>query len=198
MTTFALHPADAAPRQPHYMTLEGFLDADECRAWIAFAEALGFDEAPINTRRGAVRAPEIRNNDRAMIDDPERAAALWERARPHLPAPWRRWNESTAVGFNERLRFYRYGPGQRFAIHRDGLFRRPDRSAFSRMSFLVYLSEAVEGGETELFDLGVVAPRMGMALCFPHGCLHEGRAVTAGVKYVLRTDVMYSREPSPR
>jgi hypothetical protein len=30
-----------------------------------------------------------------------------------------------------------------------------------------------------------------MALVFDHGLIHEGAAVTDGVKYVLRSDVMY-------
>jgi hypothetical protein len=32
-----------------------------------------------------------------------------------------------------------------------------------------------------------------MALIFRHECLHEGRPVLDGTKYVLRTDVMYDR-----
>ena len=32
-----------------------------------------------------------------------------------------------------------------------------------------------------------------MALIFEHELLHEGAAVTAGRKYVLRSDVMYGR-----
>lgn len=36
-----------------------------------------------------------------------------------------------------------------------------------------------------------VAPTAGTALLFRHRVLHEGAPVAAGVKYVLRTDVMY-------
>jgi hypothetical protein len=61
-----------------------------------------------------------------------------------------------------------------------------------RMSFLVYLNEAFEGREIELVDLGVCVPKTGLALCFRHRYLHEGRAVRSGVKYVLRTDIMYA------
>jgi prolyl 4-hydroxylase len=32
-----------------------------------------------------------------------------------------------------------------------------------------------------------------MALIFRHEFLHEGRPVLEGIKYVLRTDVMYDR-----
>ncbi len=41
-----------------------------------------------------------------------------------------------------------------------------------------------------------VSPRAGNVLVFPHGgtmgsLVHEGSAVTKGVKYVVRTDVLY-------
>ena len=32
-----------------------------------------------------------------------------------------------------------------------------------------------------------------MALLFQHRLLHEGAEVTAGVKYVVRSDIMYRR-----
>ena len=36
-----------------------------------------------------------------------------------------------------------------------------------------------------------IVPKKGSALFFEHRMLHEGCAVTAGTKYVLRTDAMY-------
>lgn len=35
-------------------------------------------------------------------------------------------------------------------------------------------------------------PRAGSALLFIHDTWHEGAAVTAGTKYVLRSDVLYA------
>ena len=49
-----------------------------------------------------------------------------------------------------------------------------------------------------------VSPRCGNVLVFPHGdtmgsLVHEGSAVTAGVKYVIRSDVLYeTRKTEPR
>ena len=34
-------------------------------------------------------------------------------------------------------------------------------------------------------------PRAGMALLFDHGLLHESRTLRAGVKYAVRSDVMF-------
>jgi hypothetical protein len=36
-----------------------------------------------------------------------------------------------------------------------------------------------------------VRPKQGMALLFLHDLYHEGSEVTQGVKYVLRSDIMY-------
>ena len=38
-----------------------------------------------------------------------------------------------------------------------------------------------------------MTPREGTALIFNHDTLHEGLPVTAGVKYILRTDIMFHR-----
>lgn len=191
-TRVKISPEGGSPDSPHFVTIEPLLSPDECLQWIDFAERIGFDDAPINLGNGReARVPEIRNNRRAMIDDPERSTALWDRTRPLLPETTLRDGRASATSFNERLRFYRYEPGQRFAIHGDGHYRRPDKSETSRMSFLVYLNEAFEGGETDLFELGTCVPTTGLALCFRHRYLHEGRAVRSGVKYVLRTDIMY-------
>jgi len=50
---------------------------------------------------------------------------------------------------------------------------------------------------TNFLDLErTIEPRAGMALLFQHRLLHEGSEVTDGVKYVVRSDVMYRARPS--
>lgn len=181
-------------------TIPGFLGADECRALIARAEGLGFGDAPIGSGEDAVVRPDYRDNARAMADEPELAAELFERARPVLPGSWldvgRNWG---LARLNERFRYYRYDPGQRFAPHFDGCYRGPD-GATSFLTFLVYLSGGLDGGSTRFYrriDSGEyriafeVRPEPGMALVFAHDELHEGAPVESGRKYVARTDVMY-------
>jgi hypothetical protein len=51
-----------------------------------------------------------------------------------------------------------------------------------------------EGGDTDFRDFRVV-PRTGSALLFIHDTWHEGAAVSRGVKYVLRSDVLYGPAP---
>ena len=191
--------------EPRCFTIDGLFTAAECGAWIEQAEALGFDEAPINTGSGELRAPDIRNNDRTMLDDPDTAAGLFARLRPLLPPSTCMYSRELPItGLNERLRFYRYDPGQRFALHRDGHYTRPDASECSRLSLLLYLNGGFEGGETLFYTRPGPAtdravPETGRVLVFPHSMMHEGAPVTRGRKYVLRTDVMYSMgEGRPR
>jgi prolyl 4-hydroxylase len=177
--------------------IHDFLSADECAEYVRITEAAGYGPAPITTAGGFVMAPEVRNNERVIIDNWAWAERLWERARPLVPSPFR---GSPAVGLNERFRFYRYDEGHTFRPHIDGHFaRNEDRS---RLTFMVYLSGGCEGGETVIYfgDDGLthpdgaelrVRPEAGKALVFYHYLLHEGAPVRAGRKYVLRTDVMY-------
>jgi predicted 2-oxoglutarate/Fe(II)-dependent dioxygenase YbiX len=170
--------------------IENFFSPEECAEQIARCEAAGFEEAPITTGDGPVMVKDVRNNARVMIDDPAYAAVLFERARPFLPVRLGRWR---AVALNERLRYYRYDGGERFAPHYDGCFCR-DNGEQSHLTFMVYLNEGFEGGETIFYGYGgvlPVRPTRGTALVFVHRQLHEGAAVVSGRKYVLRSDVMY-------
>ena len=177
--------------QPLVWTVPGVLSPDAGAALIARIDGLGFAPAPITTSVGFVMRPDIRNNTRVIFDDAPLAAALFERVRPHVPAEM--CGGRRPVGANERFRAYRYEPGQRFAPHFDGAYVR-DRREASLLTFMVYLNEGFGGGETDFLDLASsVVPRTGTALLFQHGLLHEGCRVTSGVKYVLRTDVMYRR-----
>ncbi|WP_258238772.1 hypothetical protein [Arcobacter sp. CECT 8985] len=71
------------------------------------------------------------------------------------------------------------------------------------MTFLILLSEDFEGGETQFFvnnngkkELVNVRIPKGGVLCFPHGlhplhCLHSSNTINSGVKYIIRTDVLF-------
>lgn len=174
-----------------WVLIPDFMSADECAEQIRRAEALGFGDAPINSFRGVVMRKDIRDNTRVMLDDPDRAHWIWERLAPIFPAAlampgWR------PVGLNERLRYYRYDPGQFFRPHTDGYFARENGDR-SFLTFLVYLNEDFSGGET-CFPGETIRPRSGAALLFSHPVLHESRTLEQGRKYVLRTDVMFRED----
>ena len=166
------------------------LTGDALKSWLEAAGKQGVEQASMHVPSEHVRRPEIRDNDRVTLDDPRRAAALWARLQAWCPQTIHSWR---AVGLNERLRIYRYEGGQQFNWHRDGTYSQSD-DVRSRLTLLIYLSEGFEGGQTSFADGPQVVPRVGMALAFKHAMMHKGEPVTQGVKYVLRTDVMYERE----
>ncbi len=177
-------------------TISEFLAPEECDAFIAQSEMLGYGDALL----GGEVVKDFRDNDRLIHDDPSLAARLFERARPLLP-PVTEGRE--LVDFNERWRFYRYGPGQTFKPHHDGAYHRFEKLQASELTFLIYLNDDFTGGGTNFFhDFETylrfgdvprlcVTPVRGTALVFRHRQLHEGGIVESGRKYVLRTDVMY-------
>lgn len=178
-------------RNPLVMTVDGVLTLAECARECARIEAAGPTAAPISVAGGFQMRPDIRNNTRVMFDDASLAQVLFERVREHVPslleANW------VLCGANERLRCYRYTEGQYFAPHFDGAFVR-SRSERSLLTFIVYLNACEGGGHTGFLDLErSVEPKPGRALIFNHHLLHEGAKVTAGVKYALRSDLMYRR-----
>jgi prolyl 4-hydroxylase len=173
---------------PLVFTMADVFSPAECEATIVRTEQLGFEAAPITTGEGFVMRPDIRNNGRVMFDDAALSVSLFERIRDAVP---KRLCARTPVGLNERFRCYRYEPGQRFAPHYDGAFQR-NRRERSELTLMIYLNDGFTGGRTAFHDFDVdVAPRRGMALVFQHQVLHEGCAVESGIKYVLRSDVMY-------
>ncbi len=181
-----MHRIDVS--QPLSFTIDGVLTPAECQALIARIEAAGPKIAPVSYPAGPVVDLGMRNNTRVMFDDPALAALLYARVVERLPATM---SGGGVVGANERLRCYRYEAGQYFAPHHDGAFIR-DAQERSTLTFMIYLNEGFTGGETALLDLGeVVVPRTGRALLFQHAILHEGCAVTSGVKYAVRSDIMY-------
>lgn len=179
-------------------TLANALSPAECAKMIDRAERSGFAEAPVTVGVNRyMMIPDLRNNTRVIIDDVQLAHELWPRVETFMP---KRIGSYEAVGLNERFRFYRYEPGQQFDWHRDGAFVRSDEEQ-SFLTLLFYLNDDCEGGTTDFMfvadDELHVEPRAGMGLVFSHPLYHRGAPVTAGRKYVLRTDVMYRRIVMP-
>ena len=181
---------------PFVRVVDDVFGADECDAVIARIESLRPAFAPVTTSQGFVEMPELRNNDRVIFDDVDLAADLWRRLQRLGPGP-RAFRAGTwnPLGLNERFRGYRYRAGQRFGPHYDGAFVR-DADERSFVTVIVYLNDGCVGGATNVLDWGVkVEPRRGRVLLFDHPILHEGAVVDGGVKYALRSDVMYRRAP---
>ncbi|KAJ6840084.1 uncharacterized protein M6B38_312600 [Iris pallida] len=200
-------------RGTHLFTIPYFLTSTEARAFIEVAESLGFTH---QGSLGPAYGEAYRDNDRISVTDPALAESMWEaglkKIFDDIKLPGK-----VPVGLNPNIRFYRYKTGQRFGRHIDesvdlGEGRR------TQYTLLVYLSgnssskvkdssnnqdssvQSLIGGETVFYDhrqgvVAEVAPVEGMALLHIHGAkcmLHEARAVTKNIKYVLRSDVTFA------
>ena len=107
------------------------------------------------------------------------------------------------MSVNERLRFLRYEAGQQFLPHYDGCYARPKGDEVSKITIQIYLNEGAEGGTTRFLDVNDdsvyvdCVPRTGRVLLFEHHLLHQGSEVLSGLKYTMRSDIMYRKAPTP-
>jgi prolyl 4-hydroxylase len=176
------------------------LTKSECNAIIQRAEEAGFEPALLNTGYGReVYRPEKRNSDRVIIDAKEFAVKLYERLKEVLPETYS-WEGSSdrykVAGLNERMRILRYKPGHSFAAHSDGPYKRPDGSEVSYCTVMIYLNGGLVGGSTLFLsddsrESTAVVPEAGRVLVFDHPLVHEGEKVMEGIKYAIRTDLMF-------
>jgi prolyl 4-hydroxylase len=173
----------------HIFTIDNFWTQQNCEDFIAKSEAIGYEPATIETEKGQKVMEAVRNNNRVIYTDTTLANNLWQQLKPFAP---KQIGNSTSVGLNELFRFYKYQPGQAFKKHRDQSYIRNDAEA-SYYTFMIYLNDSYEGGETSFNNL-MIQPRQGLALIFLHDLEHEGSAVLKGIKYVLRTDIMFRLE----
>ena len=170
-------------------TIDNFWTQRECEDFISKSEAIGYEPATIETEKGQKVVEAIRNNNRVIYTDTHLANDIWRQLEPFAP---KQIGNSKAVGLNELFRFYKYQAGQEFKRHRDQSYIRSDIEA-SYYTFMIYLNDNYQGGETTFNNL-TIQPKQGTALIFLHDLEHEGSSVRQGVKYVLRTDIMFRLE----
>jgi len=182
------------------ITIDNVLSVEECTKIIQRSEEAQFQRALVNIGNGEILDADYRNSDRCIIDDTDFASVLFERIRPFLPvtvksAGYLNWR---VCGLNERMRILRYSEEHFFAPHRDGCYMR-NTEEMSFMTIMIYLNSDFGGGSTNLIssapnDNVEVVPKSGGVFVFDHAVKHEGGRVTNGVKYAIRTDVMYRAE----
>lgn len=182
---------------PLVFSIDDFLSKSLCELLVIKTEDLNYKEAPITIDgvKGIFEMnSEIRNNTRVIVDEDSLAFSLFEQLKEYLPKTYKDvWKLSK---LNTRFRYYRYGVGQKFSPHIDGKYKESENCE-SKLTLLIYLSDNFTGGETTFFDQTEdnvrfkVIPKLGQVLVFDHHQLHSGDPVLEGIKYVLRTDVMY-------
>lgn len=197
------------PSVPGAFLLSDVLSQAECTQLIGAAEAIGYTRDGIDGIGALV-----------WLADDSLLGPIFDRVRALLPqsiggCPLR--------GLNARLRFFRYHPAALYRPHIDGAWPGSgldaagqltddafDGQQYSKLTFLIYLNGGFDGGATTFFlpdPAGAghisaygVQPQGGAVLCFPHGdshgLVHEGSCVAeGGVKYIIRTDVLYASKP---
>ncbi|KAK0626882.1 hypothetical protein B0T14DRAFT_511252 [Immersiella caudata] len=112
------------------------------------------------------------------------------------------------VRVNERMRFLKYSGGEFFQAHRDASFgeERDGKMLESLFTLHLYLNDSkaavgdsaeLAGGATPFLSSDYkrridVDPKAGRVLIFQQrGLMHSGDDVREGVKYTMRTDIMY-------
>lgn len=179
--------------------LHGSLTLDECRAVIDATEKVGYENA-----KAYCFMYNNRWNDRFMADDTQLAEFLWERVKDYTPTRVDAFDRTWEVdGLNSRFRFCKYigGQGHYFGAHTDGMYTADldHRSLFTCM-FYLNGGDDFKGGLTNFIDHNTrkvtysVKPFPGLCVIFRQVDIrtyHEGTKVTSGLKYIMRTDVMY-------
>eukprot|EP01063_Lacrimia_lanifica_P018334 TRINITY_DN25261_c0_g1_i1.p1 TRINITY_DN25261_c0_g1~~TRINITY_DN25261_c0_g1_i1.p1 ORF type:complete len:262 (+),score=95.77 TRINITY_DN25261_c0_g1_i1:80-865(+) len=194
------------------VVMNNVLSREECRRIIDATEGLGYGLLG-KSKTGAA----YRGNTRVQVIDAAHGEedgaesftdALWRRIAHLIPAEetledgvWR------ATGLNPFYRFAKYTPGQGFAKHVD----KQTVLEHTRCSILtvnVYLNdvEAAHGGRTRFYGgrnglgkpVAAAGGGAGSAAVFkqtavPASPWHDGEVLKAGVKYLLRTDVLYEK-----
>ena len=181
------------------VTVRNALTAIECNALVELTERKGYQNAAQYCQMYRDRW-----NDRFMSDDPELARFVWERVKEFVPsaitAHGRQWEVDE---LNTRFRFCKYQGqcGHYFGPHTDGTYD-IDSDHKSLLTCMLYLNgrDDFEGGLTNFIEYKTkklrhsVVPEPGLCVIFPQVDLdfyHEGTQVTSGLKYIMRTDVMY-------
>eukprot|EP00811_Abedinium_folium_P002077 NODE_11904_length_1258_cov_7.621574.p1 GENE.NODE_11904_length_1258_cov_7.621574~~NODE_11904_length_1258_cov_7.621574.p1 ORF type:complete len:328 (-),score=86.55 NODE_11904_length_1258_cov_7.621574:273-1205(-) len=192
--------------------LRDFLSAAECQAIISQAEAFGIGDCGYSR--------DVRVTDRVVAMGDGLAAALFSRAKPFLrevtvvpgeqlprgvppSIPGGVW---LPIGVNPCFRVCRYAPGGFFVPHYDHGFD-IDHTHRSIMTIMMYLNDDFEGGATTFYKdsqqryrpgepakaTHVFQPERGSCVIFNHCIVHDGGQLRSGVKYILRSELMYER-----
>jgi hypothetical protein len=178
-------------------TVPDLFSPDECSAIVSGAAGEPWLPATVNSATGRVVEPGVRDSFTAVLRDPALAEQMYRRVHPHVPARMSAELGSRGrvlmevAGVHLPVRIYRYEPGQHFGLHQDQSYF-GDEGTKSLLTYMVYLNEGFEGGETDFPEQQqTIVPKTGTALLFQHMLLHAGRRVASGSKLVLRSDVLY-------
>jgi 2OG-Fe(II) oxygenase superfamily len=184
------------------LLLQNFLSPATCKEYVSHFSSLQLLPSPPPGRNEA-----IRTNARLATEDPQFAKRLFvDTGLSQVTKDWSlKLGKRTlqVKGLHSNIRIYRYDEGTFFGPHYDSSTRDAVTGYTSYWTLLVYLTgveDGVQGGETVFYEGRdekeiIVSIERGLALLHRHGgsdcLLHEGRTVTKGAKWVLRSDLMF-------
>jgi tetratricopeptide (TPR) repeat protein len=184
--------------------LYNLFTAEECQQLIHQGESYGFISL------ADTYTSSYRNNERIINYNLQLKGVLWRRLAPYLkdtleihsqhptlhtnfytPGIWEK------VDLNENFRLCKYQPNQFFKPHNDEGYHPDIKSIRTMKTCMLYLNEDFSGGETVFYFADgrevPLRPKVGMCLVFNQKILHEGKTVTDGLKYFIRTDILYRK-----
>ena len=180
--------------------LKNVLSKKECEDLIAQSEEFGYKSLENEYPK------EYRDNDRVMLEDMHAAQVIYERVKAFIPAQIHAQNgEWHPISLNHRFRFCRYKPGGHFNPHYDAPYISKSGEELSKYTFMLYLNGVhsnEDGGATNFLNFKdhrvylSVKPEAGMAIVFKHRIYHEGERLKAGIKYLMRSDVVFKFTPN--
>jgi hypothetical protein len=194
--------------------LENVLTREECLSIIENTEKLKYGKLGQGKTGQAYRG-----NRRVQVDDTNQlfTKQLWQRIEPIISKysnndkglpdddgdDSSRWK---CDGLNSRYRFAKYSKGEGFAVHKDKpTIYEQDICSFYTVNIYLNDLNRDQGGETRFFEkmqsksklcsAGGLAGSMVIfkQSQFPNSAPHDGELLKYGVKYLMRTDVIFKR-----
>jgi hypothetical protein len=217
VATFQSFPSELVPSLPRQAlslkelhpgsvwVVPNFLTPKECASWIDFCEGcdgLEYTSHPATNYMAQRECYRMQEMNGTQISEPLyrrlQESGVVARIERELDAFAKKKPPYRPVGFNPNIRLYKYTKGHAFGKHVDGS-NRVDGVGQTEITILVYLSDC-KGGATRFYPPRrkksiAFDPEPGAMLLHVHGdnCLeHEGDEVLDGIKYVLRTDMVFS------
>jgi hypothetical protein len=192
--------------------IDNFLSSQECEFYCQQTEKIGYKSIEQDY------PTTYRSCERVCLLSRDFSDLIWKRLNPHLtkldvdkkkPMDFSSQGVWKPQGINECIKFSKYHVGHHFKPHLDGLFT-PTPMVATVMTILIYLNDDFEGGKTNFVKMpqgGILkflentnyeitesyTPKRGSALVFSGDVLHEGEIITKGVKYIIRTEILFEK-----
>lgn len=209
------------PEVPGAYQLLNVLSPEECRQLVALSEALGYlPDAAVSLPRevrhndNVVWVTDEKTDGiiwRRVAHLAARNLTIFDNRQPlGLNARFRFYR----YGVDDYFDFHSDGAWSGSRVIDGELVANAYPDRFSAMSFLIYLNDDFEGGATRFLvnaddrsrpadrygrvaEVDVRTPAGGV-LCFPHGhhplhCIHSSAPIVRGMKYIIRTDLLFER-----